>query len=171
MPLEPDTLWKIELGVVRSFTWDEEGRTVTLGFWGKGDVVGHLLSRMKPYQVECLTTVQISELSPENSYLQHALLVHAWRSEELLTIVHQPSIADRLVQLLLWLSNQFGQPVASGTLLELRLTHQDLADTIGSTRVTVTRLLNEMEREGKIERSRRTILIRCSLLRNKPLKA
>jgi hypothetical protein len=37
LPLKPSTLWKIESGVVRSVTWDEEGRTVTLGFWGKGD--------------------------------------------------------------------------------------------------------------------------------------
>lgn len=157
LPLEPDTLFKIESGVVRSFTWNQEGRIVTLGFWGKGDVVGHPLSRMKQYQVECLTMVQISEFSLENSYLQHALLVHAWKSEELLTIIHRPSIADRLTHLLLWLSDQFGKPVISGMLLELRLTHQDLADTIGSTRVSVTRLLGQMEQEGKIERSHKTI--------------
>ncbi|WP_216351391.1 Crp/Fnr family transcriptional regulator [Leptolyngbya sp. 'hensonii'] len=157
--MKSDTLWKIESGVVRSLTWDAEGRTVTLGFWGKGDVVGHPLSRMNPYQVECLTTVQISEFAPENSYLQHALLVHAWKSEELLKIIHQPSISDRLFHLLLWLSEQFGKPVISGTLLELRLTHQDLADTIGSTRVSVTRLLGQMQREGKIERWQRNLIL------------
>jgi CRP-like cAMP-binding protein len=160
LPLESDTLWKIDSGVVRSFTWDEEGKTMTLGFWGKGDVVGHSLSRMTPYQVECLTMVQISELSLESGYLQKALLVHAWKGEELLKIIHQPSIADRLMHLLLWLSDQFGEPLVSGTRIDLRLTHQDLADTIGSTRVSVTRLLNQMEREGKIERSHRTITIR-----------
>jgi len=154
LPLKSDTLWRIESGVVRSFTWDEEGRSTTLGFWGKGDVVGYPLSRMKPYQVECLTTVQISEFPPESSYLQKALLIHVWKSEELLRIIHQPSITDRLLHLLLWLSDQFGKP-----LLELRLTHQDLADTIGSTRVSVTRLLNQMEREGKIERSQRKLLL------------
>jgi CRP-like cAMP-binding protein len=114
---------------------------------------------MNPYQVECLTTVQISELPPESGYLQKTLLVHVWKSEELLKIIHQPSITDRLLHLLLWLSDQFGKPVASGMLLELRLTHQDLADTIGSTRVSVTRLLNQMEREGKIERSQRKLLL------------
>lgn len=132
---------------------------MTLGFWGKGDIVGHPLSRMKPYQVECLTTVQISELPPESGYLQKALLTHVWKSEELLRIIHQSSIADRLLHLLLWLADQFGRPVISGTLLELRLTHQDLADTIGSTRVSVTRLLGQMEREGKIERSPRKLLL------------
>lgn len=132
---------------------------MTLGFWGRGDVVGHPLSRMELYQVECLTTVQIRELPLESSDLQKALLAHAWKSEELLRIVHQPSITDRLLHLLLWLAKQFGKPVISGTLLDLRLTHQDLADTIGSTRVSVTRLLGQMEREGKIERLSRKLLL------------
>jgi CRP-like cAMP-binding protein len=143
--------------MVRSLTWDEEGRITTLGFWGEGDVVGQPLSRMKPYQVECLTTVQVSELLP-SSYLQQALLVHAWKSEELLNVIHQPSVANRLLLLLDWLSHQFGKPVAHGMRLDLRLTHQDLADTIGSARVSVTRLLGQMEREGKIERSQRTLI-------------
>jgi CRP-like cAMP-binding protein len=159
LPLKPDTLWKIESGVVRSLTWDEEGRTTTLGFWGEGDVVGQPLSRMKPYQVECLTTVQVSELLPGSSYLQQALLVHAWKSGELLSVIHQPSVANRLLLLLEWLSHQFGKPVAQGTRLDLRLTHQVLADTIGSTRVSVTRLLGELEQDRKIQRSQRTLIL------------
>jgi hypothetical protein len=38
LPLKPNTLWTIDKGVVRSLTWDEEGRIITLGFWGEGDV-------------------------------------------------------------------------------------------------------------------------------------
>jgi CRP-like cAMP-binding protein len=159
LPLTPDRLWKIEAGVVRSLTWDEEGRVMTLGFWGKGDVVGQSLSRMKPYEVECLTQVEVSELLPQSSYLQPALLHHAWRSEELLKIIHQQSVENRLFHLLLWLADQFGQSVVRGVLLDLRLTHQDLADTIGSTRVSVTRLLKQLEQEGKIERSKRHFIL------------
>jgi CRP-like cAMP-binding protein len=159
LPLKSETLWKIESGVARSITWTEEGKVITLGFWGKGDVVGLSLSRIEPYQIECLSTVQISEISPESTYLRQALLVHAWKSEELLKIVNQPSLVDRLFQLLSWLANQFGKPVLSGKLLDLRLTHQDLGDTIGSTRVSVTRVLNQLEQEGKIERSRRSLVL------------
>ncbi|MGQ9872394.1 helix-turn-helix domain-containing protein [Leptodesmis sp.] len=74
-------------------------------------------------------------------------------------MIHQPSISDRLLHLLLWLPDQFEQPIATGTRLDLRLTHQDLADTIGSTRVSVTRLLNQMERQGKIERSQCNLIL------------
>jgi CRP-like cAMP-binding protein len=159
LPLQSDDLWKIESGIVRSLTWDEEGRTMTLGFWGEGDVVGNPLSRMQPYQIECLTNIQMSELLPGSDYLQQALLIHAWKSEALLSIVHQPYVVDRLLRLLEWLADQFGKPVAHGMLLDLRLTHQVLAETIGSTRVSVTRLLSQLEQAGKIQRSQRKLIV------------
>jgi DNA-binding transcriptional regulator LsrR (DeoR family) len=46
-----------------------------------------------------------------------------------------------------------------GVLLNLALTHQDFADTLGMTRITVTRLLNQLEREGKIQRFTRIPVI------------
>lgn len=153
LPLKPDHIWKIETGVVRSMTWNPEGKVITLGFWGEGDLVGKPLSQMNPYQLECLTPVEVSEISP-SSYLQPALLVHAWKSEKFLSIIHQISVTDRFLSLLEWLSEEFGHPLANnqGTLLNLRLTHQDFADTIGSSRVTITRLLSNFEQAGIIER-------------------
>jgi CRP-like cAMP-binding protein len=153
LPIKPGFIWKIEAGVVRSLTWDEEGKLITLGFWGEGDIVGQPLSRMKPYQVECLTPVKAIQIMPEPVRLEEALLIHAWKSEEFLCIIHQMSIPNRLLSLLEWLSRQFGQVISEGILLNLRLTHQDFADTIGTSRVTITRLLNQFEREGKIARS------------------
>lgn len=159
MPLRSDCIWKIEQGVVRSLTWDQEGQLITLGFWGIGDVVGQPLSRLKPYQVVCLTPVKASQHPLESYSLQQGLLVHAWKSEELLSILHQHSVYDRLLRLLEWLSCHFGQRVSQGILLDLRLTHQDIAETIGTSRVTVTRLINQLEREGRIQRSHRHLIL------------
>jgi len=39
-----DVLWKIERGIVRTSTWNEDGTNVILGYWGPGDVVGSALS-------------------------------------------------------------------------------------------------------------------------------
>ncbi|MGI8499699.1 MAG: ABC transporter transmembrane domain-containing protein, partial [Hassallia sp.] len=44
-------MWKIETGVVRTFTYLEDGTSVTLGVWGSGDIVGKALSKVEPYQV------------------------------------------------------------------------------------------------------------------------
>jgi CRP-like cAMP-binding protein len=153
LPLKPDIIWKIETGVVRSMTWNEEGKVITLGFWGEGDIVGKPLSQMNPYQLECLTPVEVSQIGP-HIYLQQALLGQAWKSEKFLSIIHQLSVTDRFLSLLEWLSTEFGHPLGNnqGTLINLRMTHQDFADTIGSSRVTITRLLSHFEQAGIIER-------------------
>ncbi len=159
LPLSLDRLWKIESGVVRTLTWDEEGNQATLGFWGEGDVVGRPLSRMEPYQIRCLTAVKVSELPLVSRYLQTALLFNAWKSEELLGILHHQSVRHRLWHFLQWLALRFGRSLPQGRLTEPRLTHQDIAETIGTSRVTVTRLLKALEREGKISRSGQTFLL------------
>ncbi|MEQ8996897.1 MAG: Crp/Fnr family transcriptional regulator [Coleofasciculus sp. B1-GNL1-01] len=159
LPLGSDYLWEIEQGIVRSLTWNEEGQLVTLGFWGPGDVVGRRLSRIKPYQVVCLSRVQASQIPLESQSLPEALLIHACKSEELLSILHQHSAYARLVHLLEWLSCQFGQTVPQGKLLNFHLTHQDISETIGITRVTATRLINRLEREGRIVRSHRNLIL------------
>jgi CRP-like cAMP-binding protein len=47
---------------------------------------------------------------------------------------------------------KFGREIEQGQLIDLRLTHQEIAEIIGATRVTVTRLLNEFEKRGIIQR-------------------
>ena len=162
IPLQPDVLWHITWGAVRTLTWNEEGTPTTLGYWGPGDVVGQPLSRIQPYQIECLTSVE-AELIPSHECHQalQAIFLHIQQSEELLNIVRYERMHCRLQQLLVWLARKFGRPVKSGLLIDLRLTHQAIAEAIGTTRVTVTRLLNEFEREGVISRPKRHFIVLC----------
>jgi CRP-like cAMP-binding protein len=44
-------------------------------------------------------------------------------------------------------------------MIDLRLTHEDIATIIGSTRVTVTRLLNSFEKQGIIQRMQRRFIV------------
>jgi len=46
------------------------------------------------------------------------------------------------------LQQEIGTPTTVGTRLGVRLTHQHLANAIGTTRVTVTRLLGQLREEG-----------------------
>jgi CRP-like cAMP-binding protein len=36
--------WLIETGVVKTYTWNEEGNQIILGYWGMGDLIGQPLS-------------------------------------------------------------------------------------------------------------------------------
>jgi CRP-like cAMP-binding protein len=154
LPLLTDEVWQIEQGIVRTLTWSPQGQITTLGLWGQGEIVGQLLTKIMPYQMECLTPVLVKAL-PINNYSQYwrdALLNHLWRTQELFIIIHQSSVPERLLALLHWLAQRFGQQVPEGQILEPILTHQELSEILSASRVTVTRLLTRLEEKGKLVR-------------------
>ena len=155
-----DYLWQIESGIVRTLTWFENGTASTLGLWGPGDIVGSALSTANPYQIECLTPVEVRVL-PKNRWYQvtEAMILHMQRLEEFLEILHCKPVDAALLRLLTWLAKRFGRNTAQGQLIELRLTHQEMAELLGSTRVTITRLLSDFERRGIIQRHRRFVVL------------
>lgn len=153
LPEYQNSLWQIDTGFVRTFTYLENGTTVALGLWGSGDVIGRALSKLEPYQMECLTKVEARILPlDEWSYPTETLLAHIQQAEELAVIRSYKKVETMLLKLLAWLSQRFGSEVDKGRLIDMRLTHEDLADMIGSTRVTVTRILGQFEQEGLIDR-------------------
>ncbi|AKG23408.1 Crp/Fnr family transcriptional regulator [Calothrix sp. 336/3] len=160
IPQRNDVLWRIERGAVRTLTWSEDGTFITLGYWGAGDLVGYPLSRVKPYQIECLTSVEVT-LVPPHLWNQdvNALLTHIQQAEELLSIVHRKPISLRLWQFLTWLGEKFGRNVEQGKLIDLNVTHQEMAEVLNTTRVTVTRLLQQFEEEGNLLRHKRRMIL------------
>ncbi len=163
VPSHPKALWLIHQGIIRTLTWSESGKLITLGYWGPGDVVGQPLSHLNPYEIECMATVEVS-LLPNHQWHHHldAILNHSRQSEELLSIVHGDQVRLRLLQFLGWFARKFGHAVEQGYWIDMKLTHQAISEGIKATRVTVTRLLNDLEQEGVISRPNR----HCILLRN-----
>jgi len=66
---------------------------------------------------------------------------------------------ERLTHLLLDLAEQYGVGAPNQLDLEIKLSHQDLANFIGSTRETVTVVLGKMQQEGLLGIRRRRITI------------
>ncbi|OCQ94212.1 transcriptional regulator [Nostoc sp. MBR 210] len=161
IPLRNEVIWRIERGAVRTLTWAEDGTFITLGYWGPGDLIGSPLSKVKPYQIECLTSVEVSIVP---SYLWHqdmaGLLAHIQQSEELLSIVHLKPISLRLWKFLVWLSDKFGRNVEQDRVIDINITHQEIAEVLNTTRVTITRLLQQFEEEGVLLRYKRRIILR-----------
>jgi len=160
IPSRPDVLWQIERGVVRSLTYNEEGTTITLGYWGPGDVMGQPLSRVQPYEIHCLTIVELSPL-PSAFWSQSVdvLIRYMQQTEQFLSIVHRNPTSLRLWQFLVWLGDRFGRDIDQGRLIELPLTHQEIAEAINMTRVTVTRLIQQYKSEGKLLYHKRQLII------------
>lgn len=66
---------------------------------------------------------------------------------------------ERLVHLLLDLAEQYGEGHPDFLWLRIKLSHQDLAHCIGSTRETVTVVLGKMQSEGLLKVRRRGITL------------
>jgi CRP-like cAMP-binding protein len=96
------------------------------------------------------------------SHLNQVLLSHLHQTQILLRL-RSGQIHQRLQQLLDWLADKFGHELEQGQLIQLRLTHQDIADTLGTTRVTVTRLLSQFEQQGRIRWIAQHLLLPRSL--------
>jgi len=154
IPLRENTLWHFQSGAARLLTLSEEGTAITLGFWSAGDVTGEPLIGIHPCELECLMDVEAVRLHYQQCReLPQVTMAHLHQMQALIRM-RQGNIPQRLELLLTWLGQKFGCPTEGGQLIQLRLTHQELAETIGTTRVTVTRLMQNLEQQGNLYCSR-----------------
>lgn len=156
IPLSPNTLWVVSRGVVQLTTLYPSGDEGLLGLAGPAMPFGLPLTLIHPYQANALSDVDLMSLTVEEIQrsleLSKGIYTHLIRrlgqTEALLALAGHRRVEDRLRDLLMLLKQEFGQPQTQGTCLSVRLTHQHLANAIGTTRVTVTRLLGQFRQEG-----------------------
>lgn len=151
LPTIHHSVWRVETGVARSITWLEDGTVITLGLWGAGEVI-HQTRSLEPFQIECLTKVEATPISNPQQLETAALLAYVQQLEELAIIRSHKRVDAMMLKLLDWLANRFGRDVEAGRMIDFRLTHQDIAELLGTTRVTVTRTLSQFEQNGLIDR-------------------
>lgn len=168
IPLVSQGVWQVSKGLVQLSTVCQNGEEVWLGWAEPATFFGQCFSLLRSYQAIALSDVQLTWFSQAeiNASPRLAQMVlpqvvrRIQQTEALLAISGQRRVEDRLQQLLLLMKREIGQPVAEGSRIGVRLTHQNLANAIGTTRVTVTRLLSKLKNEGSIsfDRDRHIIL-------------
>jgi CRP/FNR family transcriptional regulator, cyclic AMP receptor protein len=68
-------------------------------------------------------------------------------------------VSAKLAELLLELGQQYGVEEPRGLILNLKITHQEMANLIGSTRETVSLTLSQFKRRGLIQSEGRRIIV------------
>lgn len=81
------------------------------------------------------------------------------QSDEVIESLLHREVSTRLATLLINLGERFGEDNSLGTILDIRLTHQELANMIASTREAVSKVMSELQRDGTIEIQNRKIVI------------
>ena len=75
-------------------------------------------------------------------------------------IALEPRLERRLILKLRQLAERWGRVTPEGVRLDLRVTHQELADMVGAARESVTVAFGRLQDQGEIELRRRTVIIR-----------
>lgn len=168
IPMGSQDLWIVCRGIVQLGTLFSSGDEAVLGFVYPAMPFGLPLTQLDPYEALALTDVvlmRLNQVELESSpLLAQGVLQQLSRrlqqTEAILAMISQRRVYDRLRQLLLMLKQEVGQVTPDGVRLEVRLTHQQLANLLGTTRVTITRLLGLLRQEGwlSIDRTRHFVI-------------
>ncbi len=159
--------YAVESGKVRLYNLLPNGRAITLSILSEGDVffqwrtqTGSLscicAEAMQPSRVIGVSEKDLIELLGAQPAAAVDVIGNFARrlteSQVLIEDLMNNSINLRLYRTLLELAREFGRGPAGGNavLIDMPLTHQRLADMIGSNRVTVTRKLLELQKRGVI---------------------
>lgn len=151
--LDETGIWQIRCGWIQLSAISVTGEERVLGWFGSSMWLSNWLIHSPAYQAKALSDVELQWYSrteiETSSELFQSLIPHMWQQlkqiEFLVTILKHKRVEDRLHHLLKFLRREMGHSVEGGIRLPMRLTHEDLANAIGSCRITVTRLLGKLK--------------------------
>ncbi len=83
-----------------------------------------------------------------------------WKIENKLLDLLYSTVEQRLARTVLNLLDDFGTPQDGGYLIKIKLTHQDIADLVASTRETVTSTLNHLKTDNIIDIASKYIIVK-----------
>jgi CRP-like cAMP-binding protein len=170
IPLDNTFFAYVVQGLVKLSTLSQTGTEILVGLATSGMVFGSTITNLPLYESTAISDVElvliyVSEMQaiPNlNQMILPKIKQRLQQAESFLFIISHYNVEDRLSSLLEMLKLQLGEPVVEGTRLLFRLTHEDIASACNSTRVTITRLLNKWQKQGKIKYDDRKHIIICN---------
>ena len=120
------------------------------------DVFAEAVTEARVASIQKAALERVIKSDPEFALRLFSSLSERLRqSDEVIESLLHREVSTRLATLLVNLGERFGED----DLIDVRLTHQDLANMIASTREAVSKVMSELQRDGVIETRNRRIAI------------
>jgi len=161
-------------GKAMSTYQSRSGKIGTTGFWCAGDILGagDLGSRTtRQMTLRCLESCVLYTLSysrfnalvrrfPElGQAVIHALSLRLRWVARLAVMLETESGYQRVCGVLAALAERFASPSSQGTVIDLKLTHEDLASISGVSRQYVNATLSDLKRRGLLQTRKRELIV------------
>jgi CRP/FNR family cyclic AMP-dependent transcriptional regulator len=175
LPGDPGAaIYFVNGGRVKVSKVTRDGKELTLAYRGPGEIFGELAlidggpreemaEAMENAMVSEIDRVEFEQIVEREGLIGYRLTkVVAQRRREVENKIEQLVFKDvnaKLAELLLRLGVEYGIDDARGTLVALKITHQEMANLIGSTRETVSLTLSQFKRKGLIHTDGRKVIL------------
>jgi CRP-like cAMP-binding protein len=155
-----DAIYITITGRVKIVTTSSDGKEFILTVLGAGQVFGEMgLLETAPRSASVITVTDVELLVIKREEFEHLMASSPGISRKLMTILSRRlrranskmeslaymDVAGRLARYLLDMALDHGQRLGNGWVVVRRPTHSDIAHSIGTSRETVSRLINEFE--------------------------
>jgi CRP-like cAMP-binding protein len=159
VPLLRQHIWLVSRGMVKLSCITEQGDDLLLALAGPNEPFGEPLTNIDLYEATtlcdsdllCIPMEEVEATPHLAVTLVRAMASRMRQSEALIALLGLRRIEERVRGFLELLAQDYGQPCEQGLRLNLRLTHQDIASALSTTRVTVTRVLGLLREEGWLQ--------------------
>jgi CRP-like cAMP-binding protein len=168
VPLLKNSVWLVVRGMVKLTAISMQGDELLLGLAGANEPFGDPLTQVEAYAAITMVDTDLLCVSCDAIARNPALAIGLLQavgqryrqSEALLALLGLRRIEERVRGFLELLATSYGQPCDQGLRLNIKLTHQDIAAALSTTRVTVTRILGALRDEGwlQIDAQRRLVI-------------
>lgn len=168
-----DAIYILKEGLVKLISLSERGTETILHILSPGDIFGELLlsEKKRVFSAIAIRDVLVTVIS-RAAFLELLSTVPTFANNFIRLLSRRVArmgkgMAEsshtwsyhRLAKILLHLAERYGEEVPNGTLIKLRLTHEDLANLIGTSRETVTTQLNKFKRMGLVSGEGRSLIV------------
>jgi CRP-like cAMP-binding protein len=161
---EGDSFFMIVEGRIKVTILGDDGREVILSMLGPGDFFGEMaLLDNEPRSASAIAAEESELLSLSRTDFQGVATKRSITSALIKVLTarlrhanHQIStlalldVYGRVARVILDMAREEGRRLKDGRIAFRRATHQEIANRIGTTRETVTRMLKDLERQGLI---------------------
>ena len=171
---EGDSFFMILGGRIKVTILGDDGREVILSMLGPGDFFGEMaLLDNEPRSATAIAVEETELLSLHRTDFQTVLTENRSITTALIKILtarlrranHQIStlalldVYGRVARVIVDMAREEGRRLRDGRIAFRRATHQEIANRIGTTRETVTRMLKDIERQGLIHIEGKEIVV------------
>ena len=171
---EGDSLYIITEGRVKVSVFSESGKEIIFSILRDGDFFGEMaLLDGQPRSANITATedskvfilhrkdfANLLEKYPRISIkLLEELSLRLRKTDQRLESIALLDVTGRIATVLVQLGEEQGQETHEGVLIRSRPTHQEIANMVGTTRETVTRVLKQLELKGYINMTGKDVII------------